>query len=108
MAAKEPVSAGNGTVEGVIKSDLEALRSDLSALIRDVAGMREQITTDAKSKIDKTITKVSGLVKSEAEELSELARDQVDTARDTVKRNPLASVAIAFGVGLVLAHLTRR
>lgn len=91
-----------------LKAQLDATRRDMEILATMV---RERASARALNARDEVMGKV--------DELSEEARAMIgaaqleglrlaDEASDTVRRNPLAAVGIAFGLGWLLGKLTRR
>lgn len=90
-----------GTVGGATSDDIQA---DLEALRRDIAALTQTVASFGSSKI---------------RQAGEASQQYVDSARDTitsveeeveayVHERPFQSLAIAAGVGYVLALLTRR
>jgi ElaB/YqjD/DUF883 family membrane-anchored ribosome-binding protein len=79
-----------------LKSDIAALREDLKQVVKDMRGLAA-VGTQA------------GMEKGAA--LVGKAGDQVEDAKVAVeariRENPLSSIGIAFGAGLVLAMLRR-
>lgn len=79
-----------------IKSDIDTLREGLSALVKDMSALRGVAAADAATK-----------AAAARDDISEAATEQVEKARNTVKDNPIASVAVAFGLGLLVSRLVR-
>jgi ElaB/YqjD/DUF883 family membrane-anchored ribosome-binding protein len=84
-----------------VKDDLSKLRSDishLSAALKDTtsAGVREQIET-IRSRIDRI-----------TDEARDHGRQTLDELTDHIEERPLASMLIAFGVGVLLGRLLDR
>jgi len=88
-----------------IKQDIP---TQLDTLRQDVANLAETIKLQAKVSVaGKTAT-----AKSVAAEKTELVKDRygemTTKAETSIKENPLTSIAIAIGAGVVLGALTRR
>jgi len=94
---EEKANAAAGATGGDVQADLEALRRDLAALTQTVASFGS----------------------SKIRQAGETSQQYVDSARETilnaeedleayVRSRPLQSLAIAAGVGYVLALLSRR
>jgi ElaB/YqjD/DUF883 family membrane-anchored ribosome-binding protein len=80
-----------------VDEDLAALRADLRAL-------KESISDLAKDKGDEVRTKIS----ETADKAVASGKQTAETMQETVRERPMTSVAIAFGVGLLIAHLLDR
>ena len=91
-----------------LKAQLDATRRDMEVL---AAMVRDRASAKALSARDEVLGKV--------DELSEEARAMIgaaqleglrlaDEASDTVRRNPLAAVGIAFGLGWLFGKMFRR
>ncbi len=82
--------------------------AQLDTLRQDVANLAETLKLQAKVSVaEKTAT-----AKTIASDKTELVKDKYDAlatkAETSIKDNPLTSIAIAVGAGLVLGALTRR
>ena len=97
MATKKNVVS----IKQDIPTQLEALREDVALLARTV-----------KEQAQATVTDKTSTVKDVASAKAEAAKDRYDeltsTAEARIKENPLSSVAIAVGAGMLLGALTRR
>lgn len=96
------------TTKKNVVSMQQDIPTQLDTLRQDVANLAEMLKLQAKVKVaDKKET-----VKSVATEKTELVKDRYDElttkAETSIKENPLTSIAIAVGAGLVLGALTRR
>ena len=89
------------TMKQDIPAQLEILRGDIANLA-DSIKLQAQVTVADKKATAKQVTT----------EKTELVRDRYDElttkAETSIKENPLTSIAIAVGAGLVLGALTRR
>ncbi len=91
-----------------IKSDLAALRADLSALIGSAVNAgkvqagdaRERLSTAARSRLDQ--------FESAYGDLNSRGREVVDRVQQEIEERPLRSVGIAFVSGLLLGVIARR
>jgi ElaB/YqjD/DUF883 family membrane-anchored ribosome-binding protein len=88
-----------------MKQDIPA---QLDTLRQDVANLAETIKLQTKV----SVADKKAVVKDAAVEKTELVKDRYDElatkAETSIKENPLTSIAIAVGAGLVLGALTRR
>jgi len=100
MATKKNVVALSGKNEDIGKQ-LETLRADISKLA-------DTVTTQAKA----TASQKTQAFKDVASEKSDVAKARYDElttrAESSIKENPLTSIAIAVGAGIVLGALSRR
>lgn len=80
-----------------LQQDIKALRSDLDSFFKD-----GQDTAESKTK--ELMQKGNEIAKEAKVKLT----DSKDKAVETVREHPLKSAGIAFGVGAILALLTRR
>ncbi|TAH37259.1 MAG: DUF883 family protein [Planctomycetota bacterium] len=80
---------------------LHAAVQELGAQIAELAGTGQE---GLKSKLQAGAERLRGLIESARERGENAARE----LRQEVKAHPLASVAVAFAVGLILGGLLRR
>lgn len=80
-----------------LRKDLDAVRSDLKTLMADIREI-------SKERGERALQKGKD-VASKAGDKIEATRETVE---DKVRENPLVSVGIAFGVGVLLAGIARR
>jgi ElaB/YqjD/DUF883 family membrane-anchored ribosome-binding protein len=91
-----------------LKAQLDATRRDmqvLAAMVRDGASARAaRARDDLTERLDELSEEARGLLGAAQVEGLRLA----DEASDTVRRNPLAALGIAFGLGWLIGKLSRR
>jgi len=71
----------------------------------------DRVAESAKPAMDRARTAAAGAaatVEAKASALSELEKQWLESAREHVRQNPLTSIALAIGAGLLLARLTSR
>lgn len=91
-----------------VKEDLAALRVDLVAAMRDMVDAGKSEAGDARDRLE-------GALRDRLERMGETARQAaargkkaVESAERYVEDNPLQSLAVAFGVGVLLGAVLRR
>ncbi|MEL6244887.1 MAG: hypothetical protein AAFQ85_06010 [Pseudomonadota bacterium] len=94
LEARDPQLNGELTD---LKADIAALRSDFSKLIEDASVL-------AKAKSEELTDRGQAVVKDAGEQI----QSQKAKVEDQVRENPMAAVGIAFGVGVLLAAVSRR
>ena len=102
------------TAEGAVKtlkSTAAATGSDLSAAASDLVDAARQAVIEMRRIADDFATRTGDRAGEAAGVLADdaraLGRDGVDALIETVSRRPVASLAVAAGVGLVLGWATR-
>ncbi len=84
-----------------VQTQIEALRKDITLLADAV-----------KIQAKETVSDTTATVKSVATEKADVAKDKYNElttkAETRIKDNPLTSIAIAVGAGLLLGAITRR
>jgi ElaB/YqjD/DUF883 family membrane-anchored ribosome-binding protein len=85
-----------------------ALRHDLAALQKDWRGLVDEAGGIADRKIHDAIGSLMESLDDVTERVEEWGEDQLDTARDVVRKQPLVAVSVAFGVGAVIAAFLAR
>jgi len=95
------------------KKNIVSLKSDdipaqLETLRADMALLTEMIKTQATAKVNEKTTTAKALASEKTDEVK-LRYDEITSKAETsIKENPLTSIAIAIGAGVVLGALTRR
>ena len=105
-----------------LRKDLEALRADISGLT-DTVGKLATEAGKAQAAMAKTVKRAvknaAGVGEEIWDEVAEMGEDTANAARhaaqagataleNEIKRNPLLSVLIALGAGLVVGMLRRK
>lgn len=100
MATKKNIVSLSSSNEDIGKQ-LDTLRADISKLA-------ETVSTQAKA----TASQKTQAFKDVAHEKTDIAKARYDElttkAESSIKENPLTSIAIAVGAGIVLGALSRR
>ena len=87
----------NNAAGNSVEDDLAALRADLKSLTATISGLAKDKSDDVRAKLGETADKAIASGKQTTENI-----------QDTVRDRPITSVAIAFGVGMLIAHLLDR
>jgi ElaB/YqjD/DUF883 family membrane-anchored ribosome-binding protein len=87
-----------------MRDNIDNLRDDLGRIREDVGGAAKNLAGAARAGVHE-----AGRYASEAMSVArEHGQEAIDTTRETIRNNPLASVGIAFGAGVLLSALIRR
>jgi ElaB/YqjD/DUF883 family membrane-anchored ribosome-binding protein len=93
-------------------ADFETILDDLGGLKRDSARLMEQIKTGAIDAASETAQNLIGQLNERASELYENLSDQgersIKTIAGHVEEQPIISLIVAFGVGMIAGHLVSR
>jgi ElaB/YqjD/DUF883 family membrane-anchored ribosome-binding protein len=100
--------------------DLDYLRNEFQRFRADIAGVKDKLSNNASDALDQIGSYLNGgaltsRISTLEAELQDLAgkvkgygKDGVNKLETNVTNRPIASVAIAFGVGVLAAQLFRR
>lgn len=89
-------------------ADLKALAADAEALLRVTADDASDKAKDARARLNAALEKAKSTCADLQERSVETAKEAVKKADDTIRAHPYESIAIAFGVGLLLGALLKR
>lgn len=84
--------------------ELTDLKADIAALRTDFAKLMEDTGEVAKAQRDAGIERGREALNTAGEEI----KKQKGKVEDSVRENPLAAIGIAFGVGVLMAAISRR
>jgi ElaB/YqjD/DUF883 family membrane-anchored ribosome-binding protein len=91
---------------------VESLREDLDAVRNDVGKLSQQVIDLLSAKGNAAYRRAKKNVDAKAAEAADAARDVRDTFADaleeSVQERPLATVALAFGIGFIIGAAWRR
>ncbi|MCF4099186.1 hypothetical protein [Maritalea mediterranea] len=82
---------------------VKALEAQIEGLQSDVHALMKAVTEKGESKMEKAAETVS----ETSQKTAELANEEVEQVRDYIKKQPLKSVGLALGAGVLLALLSR-
>lgn len=98
-----------------VDQELETLRGDLNTLRSDVRKLTEDLSRAAQTGAAAASEEAQAELKrlrADLDDLYQRARSKgkasLESVEEQVERNPLASLAVAFGVGLLLGKLLDR
>jgi len=92
----------------VARNGLEAIQDELATLGDDVASLGNTLGEVASDEARATIRSIRERLDRIAGDAQDATRAGVGAVSDRIEANPFASVAIALGLGVVLAALMRR
>lgn len=96
-------------VEYDLQGKLDALKADLEALQRDIKGLAGDVSGVASERASLALGEAMTRVQEITDRVEEWSEDNLQSFREQVRDQPLASVALSVGVGaLIGAILFRR
>jgi ElaB/YqjD/DUF883 family membrane-anchored ribosome-binding protein len=91
-----------------LNKDVDAIKTDLDALRKDLGSVLETIKGTAKSRAESEIDALQKRLNQMAADLQTSGRDSLRAVEGQIGEKPLVSVAIAFAVGLMVGKLFDR
>ncbi len=121
MAATRKAAA-NSNIDAqlaTLRTDLETLQKDIRGLAGEVGGVASTRANEALKSAEKLTERAYGLAEETAyqataygaqaaEDIEAWTNENAESLRQTVREQPLVSLAIAVGAGAFLALLLRR
>ena len=114
MASKDSTAIKDDVVEtvGDIGSELRSLRGDVAMLAQQVtsllAATGDETLRDAKKRARTAKKQFDGMVSDATDSVQEASETLTESLGDAVNERPIAALAIAVGVGIVLGAAWRR
>ena len=91
-----------------LQADIEQLKADIAELTEQLQLMRDHSYGTARRAANEGIEQLRAQGEAAYESLKANANDLEEQLADTVREKPLTSLAIAAGVGFLLALISRR
>ena len=91
-----------------IKDDINLLKTDLVAAMRDLVEAGKAGAGDAKEKLEVAVQERLQRVSDAAHAVADRGRRAADSVHHYVEQKPMQSLAIAFGVGILLGAALRK
>jgi ElaB/YqjD/DUF883 family membrane-anchored ribosome-binding protein len=85
-----------------------SIEEELAKIRHDLASLGAALGDTASAEASARLTSLRQRVDSLADEAGALTDASVEEIRGTITEHPLASVAVAFGLGVLLASVLRR
>lgn len=92
--------------EAELKQDLEILKAQVSELIKDIKKISEKGVEHIGDKIEKEFEHYSEKATDKIRDTQQAADNGLEEISARVKKNPVASVAIAFFIGYIISKIT--
>lgn len=90
-----------------LKGDLEHLRSDMNDLRKDSKKFGAAGYSAAQHGIEDAADKVYRKTRKRVEDVRHDAEERTESFRETVSENPIASLGVAVGLGMVIGRLLK-
>jgi ElaB/YqjD/DUF883 family membrane-anchored ribosome-binding protein len=104
----ESTAKTESRIERDLKSDVDAIKSDLDNLRKDLAAVLDRIKGTATSRAESEIQALQKRIGKIADDLQTGGREGLRAVEERIEERPLISLAIAFAVGIVLGRLFDR
>jgi len=91
-----------------IKDDLTSLKTDLVSAMRDLVEAGKSGAGEAREKIEESLHEKLDKLNAAAGEVADRGRRAARSAQHFVEEKPIQSLAVAFGVGLLLGAVLRK
>ena len=86
----------------------ETIQEELATIGADVASLANSLGDVASAEAQNAIKSIRERLDRVAGDATSATRAGVGMVQDSIEENPLLSVAVAFGLGMVLASMLRR
>ena len=108
MAAARSAASDLRRDVDVLKDDIAQLRSDLVEAMKDLVEAGKTGAGETRDRLEESVRSRLESLSEAAHGVAERGRRAVHTAEQYVEEKPLQSVAVAFGVGLLLGAALRK
>lgn len=89
-----------------LKKDIDSLKADFKEIMKSIKNIGAERAESAKDKILDQLN--SNEIKKYIDDLRLKGKDGIESVNDTIKQDPIKSVAIAASVGFLLAWLLKK
>jgi len=91
-----------------IQADIASLKTDLATTLQDLVDAGRTQGSEARERLEAAVRARIDRLNDAAQRLGERGERVAANARKTIEDRPFESVAVAFGVGLLIGAILRR
>jgi ElaB/YqjD/DUF883 family membrane-anchored ribosome-binding protein len=109
--SRKPESGGKQSMKRgkkAMRGGADAIRDELANIESEVASLGRSLGGAASAEAKAALSSIRERLERIADDAGSMTRAGVDAVEETIEDNPFTSLAIAFGLGLVLAFMIRR
>lgn len=100
-------TAQNNSTVDTLKNELDKLRTQIEGMVKNFETTKGEKASDLVDKLSAELEKLKSGAKNQAGRLYDAGQDGVEELGEHVRKNPLLSLAIAFGAGCIISCLFR-
>lgn len=104
----ETQSKAETKAERDLRQDLDTLKSDLDVLKKDLSTIVQSLKGTATSRAEQELDQVRQRVGRLAGDLQSQGKEQLRSFEAQIEERPLASLALAFAIGLIFGKMFDR
>lgn len=90
-----------------LRAEIDTLRAQLEKVVKSLEDKKSDLASDLADKLSKEFEHYRDAASDRARKLYDAGQSGMDEVGEHVRRNPVASLLIAFGVGCVFSCLMR-
>jgi len=91
-----------------VAADVEALKKDLSSLRGDIKSLKSSIAAEIREAAANASDGLTGVARSAASTVAAAGEKSYTVAARQIEANPLTSVLMAAGIGIIIGSMLRR
>lgn len=95
------------TMEG-LRDELASLRNQMESLLKTFSSKGQDLGGDLAARIAKELKDYKNIASEKAGQLRDAGQAGLGDVEEQVRKNPLASLLIAFGAGYIISCLFRK
>lgn len=91
-----------------LRADIDTLKTDLEVLKRDIGQIAQSLKGSATARAEQELDGVRKRASRLADDLQSQGREQLRSFEAQIEERPLASLALAFAIGLIFGKMFDR
>lgn len=91
-----------------LRNEINSVRAQLENLVKTLGEKKNEVTAGVQGKLEEELEHYRALARENMTKLQDAGSEGIEELGDQVRRNPLTSLAIAFGAGCILSCLFHR
>lgn len=91
-----------------LRNELNAMRDQVESLVKSLADGGSEVSSDMISKLEKELEHYRKIAADKVHKVYEAGSAGIEQVGEQVRRNPMASLLVAFGAGCALSWLFRQ